>query len=104
MRAWCFPLAAIGLGAGLRTPASATALMATVDKPRSGIASAVLNASRQVGVAIGVAIFGSLISGPHHLLGGMVICLWLAVGMTCVAAAVIALTLPDQATIKPAQR
>ena len=32
------------------------------------------------------------------------LCLWLAVGMTCVAAAVIALTLPDQATIKPAQR
>jgi DHA2 family methylenomycin A resistance protein-like MFS transporter len=87
-----FPLVAIGLGAGLRTPASATALMATVEKPRAGIASGVLNSSRQVGVAMGVAIFGALISGPHHMLGGMTICLWLAVGMTSIAVLVIART------------
>ncbi len=88
-----FPLAAIGLGAGLRTPASATALMATVDKPHSGIASAILNSSRQVGVAMGVAIFGALIAEPHGMFGGMTICLWLTVAMTSLAALVIAWTL-----------
>lgn len=92
--AFDLPLVAMGLGGGVRTPASATALMATVERSRSGIASAILNASRQVGVAMGIAIFGALISGPLQLVEGLRACLWFAAGITAVGAFVIACTLP----------
>jgi MFS transporter, DHA2 family, methylenomycin A resistance protein len=38
-------------------------IVSTVDRARSGTASAVLNSARQVGGAIGVAAFGALVSG-----------------------------------------
>ena len=50
-------------GIGLAVPAMTTAILSTVDRARSGTASAVLNAARQVGGAIGVAAFGALVSG-----------------------------------------
>ena len=53
----------IPAGIGLAVPAMTTAILSSVDRARSGVASAVLNAARQVGGAIGVAAFGALISG-----------------------------------------
>jgi MFS transporter, DHA2 family, methylenomycin A resistance protein len=53
----------IPAGMGLAVPAMTTAILSSVDRARSGTASAVLNAARQVGGAIGVAAFGALISG-----------------------------------------
>jgi DHA2 family methylenomycin A resistance protein-like MFS transporter len=50
-------------GLGLAVPAMTTAIISSVDRSRSGTASAVLNAARQVGGAIGVAAFGALVSG-----------------------------------------
>jgi MFS transporter, DHA2 family, methylenomycin A resistance protein len=50
-------------GMGLAVPAMTTAILSSVDRGRSGTASAVLNAARQVGGAIGVAAFGALVSG-----------------------------------------
>lgn len=52
-------LLVIPLGIGLAVPAMTTALLSTVPRPRSGIASGVLNTVRQAGGAIGVALFGS---------------------------------------------
>jgi DHA2 family methylenomycin A resistance protein-like MFS transporter len=62
-----YPLMLIGLivfpiGIGLAVPAMTTALLASVEKERSGIASGVLNTVRQTGGALGVAVFGSLLS------------------------------------------
>jgi MFS transporter, DHA2 family, methylenomycin A resistance protein len=51
----------IPAGMGLAVPAMTTAILSSVDRARSGTASAVLNAARQVGGAIGVAAFGALI-------------------------------------------
>jgi DHA2 family methylenomycin A resistance protein-like MFS transporter len=99
--ALALPLVAIGLGSGIRTPASATALMATVERSRSGIASAVLNVSRQVGVAIGVAVFGALISGPLHLVDGMTVCLWIATCLTAVGAFVVGCAMPGAVAGEP---
>jgi MFS transporter, DHA2 family, methylenomycin A resistance protein len=45
----------IPAGIGLAVPAMTTAILSSVDRARSGTASAVLNAARQVGGAIGVA-------------------------------------------------
>jgi EmrB/QacA subfamily drug resistance transporter len=50
----------LGLGMGLAMPAVAAAGMAAVDPDQSGIASGVINASRQVGGALGIAVLGSI--------------------------------------------
>jgi len=53
----------IPAGMGLAVPAMTTATLASVDRHWSGTASAVLNAARQAGAAMGVAMFGALVSG-----------------------------------------
>jgi hypothetical protein len=50
----------LGLGIGLVMPAVSAAGMAAVDADQSGIASGVINASRQVGGAFGIAVLGSI--------------------------------------------
>jgi EmrB/QacA subfamily drug resistance transporter len=50
----------LGLGMGLVMPAVAAAGMAAVDSEQSGVASGVINASRQVGGALGIAVLGSI--------------------------------------------
>jgi DHA2 family methylenomycin A resistance protein-like MFS transporter len=63
------PLAAIGAGLGLVVPLMTSAMLGSVDKRQSGIASGVLNSMRQTGSVVGVALFGSLIAGKHLLQG-----------------------------------
>jgi DHA2 family methylenomycin A resistance protein-like MFS transporter len=46
-----------------------SALLGSVDKSRSGIAAGVLNATRQSGSVLGVALFGSLVGGDVFLAG-----------------------------------
>lgn len=62
-RMMLFPLLLISFGLGLAIPPMTTALLSTVDQAHSGIASAVFTTMRQTGGAIGVAIFGTLVSG-----------------------------------------
>jgi len=54
------PLVATGTGAGLVAPSMNAAILASVPPALSGIGAGVLNASRQVGTALGVAVFASL--------------------------------------------
>jgi DHA2 family methylenomycin A resistance protein-like MFS transporter len=49
----------MGFGAGFVAPSMNTAILASVPPSLSGIGAGVLNASRQVGTALGVAIFAS---------------------------------------------
>jgi DHA2 family methylenomycin A resistance protein-like MFS transporter len=51
------------LGMGTAVPAMTTGVLATVDRNRSGIASAVLNTTRQAAGAVGVAVFGAMAAG-----------------------------------------
>ncbi|MBA8879135.1 MFS transporter [Phyllobacterium myrsinacearum] len=64
---WALPL--IGLGTALTVPPMIGALLATVEKKHAGIASGVLNALRQTGGAIGVAVFGVLGAGAASIDG-----------------------------------
>ncbi|MBS1520324.1 MAG: MFS transporter [Bacteroidetes bacterium] len=57
------PFLTIPLGMGLAVPAMTTGILSTVDKTRSGIASAVLNTTRQAAGAVGVAVFGAMTNG-----------------------------------------
>jgi MFS transporter, DHA2 family, methylenomycin A resistance protein len=61
-------LVVVPLGVGLAVPAMTTALLASVEKERSGLASGVLNTVRQAGGALGVAVLGSLLSA-HGIVG-----------------------------------
>lgn len=51
-----------GMGGGINTPCLANLVLKSTDAQHSGIASAVFNAMRQVGGAIGIAVFGTLTS------------------------------------------
>jgi hypothetical protein len=56
---WPFE-ALLGLGMGLTIPAVSAAGMAAVDEDHSGIASGVINAARQLGGSLGIAVLGSI--------------------------------------------
>jgi len=51
------------VGPGLLVPAMTSTLLGSVDRTRSGVASGTLNTARQTGSAVGVALFGSLVTG-----------------------------------------
>jgi DHA2 family methylenomycin A resistance protein-like MFS transporter len=57
-------LALIPGGMGLAVPAMTTAILGSVQRSQGGTASAVLNTARQVGGAMGVAVYGALVAAP----------------------------------------
>ncbi|OOG37370.1 MFS transporter [Rhodanobacter sp. C05] len=58
----CVQLVAIGAGLGLLVPPLTSTLLGSVEKKRSGIAAGVLNATRQTGSVLGVALFGAFVA------------------------------------------
>jgi MFS transporter, DHA2 family, methylenomycin A resistance protein len=81
-------LCAIGTGLGLLVPLMTAALLGSVDRSRSGVASGTLNSARQTGSVIGVALYGSLIAGGR-LVSGLHVALAISAGL---ALAVVVLT------------
>jgi DHA2 family methylenomycin A resistance protein-like MFS transporter len=67
--ALCAQLIGLGGGLGLLVPPMTSTLLGSVTKHRSGIASGVLNAMRQTGSVIGVALFGALLGGAEFIAG-----------------------------------
>ena len=55
------------LGTGLFNPALAAVAMGSVSEHRAGLAAGVNDAFRQVGIAVGVAVFGALVPGSAAL-------------------------------------
>lgn len=55
-------VALIGVGAGTSLPAMTVTAVGAVDAARTGMASAIHNASRQIGQVLGVAILGAIIA------------------------------------------
>ncbi|WP_321937168.1 MFS transporter [Paraburkholderia sp. J8-2] len=80
------PLPAIGFAASLMMPACTAALMATVDQGRAGIAAGVLNAARQTGAALGVAVAGAMIARRASIGAGMRVNLLIAAMLSAGAA------------------
>ncbi len=83
-------LGGLGAGAGLLVPALTSALLGSVPRDRSGIASATLNSMRQTGSVIGVALFGSLIAGHGRLTSGTQLALVISIGGLVAAAGLTA--------------
>src|SRR5919205_4323255 len=63
-------LMVLGGGLGLLVPPLTSTLLGSVEKSRSGIAAGVLNATRQTGSVLGVALFGSLVGGNNTFMTG----------------------------------
>jgi DHA2 family methylenomycin A resistance protein-like MFS transporter len=74
-------LAVFGFGLSLLQPATAEIVISQVPKTQSGIASGVLNASRQVGGVLGVAILGDLVGNQQTFIAGMHIAFVVAGGV-----------------------
>ncbi|CAN7713918.1 MFS transporter [Variovorax sp. LjRoot290] len=61
----------LAIGAGIGTPALTSSILGSVEPSRSATASAIFSAARQVGSAIGVALFGALVVGlPAQVAAG----------------------------------
>lgn len=63
------PMIGVGFGAAFTMPASTAAIMEAAPADRGGAASAVFNAARQVGSAVGVALLGTLVA--HRFISGL---------------------------------
>lgn len=87
----CLQMIAMSAGLGLLVPPLTSALLGSVDKARSGIAAGVLNATRQTGSVLGVALFGSLIARKDAFMSGLHASLIISAVLLLVAAAVIRL-------------
>jgi DHA2 family methylenomycin A resistance protein-like MFS transporter len=66
----CPALMATGFGTAFTMPAMTAAVIASAPGERSGSASGVLNASRQIGQVLGTALLGSLVAASRSLLSG----------------------------------
>jgi MFS transporter, DHA2 family, methylenomycin A resistance protein len=76
-------------GLGLLVPPLTSALLGSVDRSRSGIAAGVLNATRQTGSVLGVALFGSLAGQAGAFMTGLHASLTISVVVLLAAAAAI---------------
>ncbi|GAB3412861.1 MFS transporter [Flindersiella endophytica] len=81
----------VGLGGALMVPTLTAVLLGAVPAERAGLAAGVFNAVRQVGGALAVALFGTLVARPAGFLPGLAACLLIGAGLllgTAVAATV----------------
>jgi MFS transporter, DHA2 family, methylenomycin A resistance protein len=85
----------LGAGIGLTVPAMTSALLGTVDASESGVASGVLNAARQSGSVVGVALFGTFIGQESHMVPGLRLALLVSAGIL-LASSLLALRMPSR--------
>jgi len=69
--ALCVLLLIVGFGMSFTMPAMTVAVMSSAPRERAGIASALLNASRQVGSVLGVAALGAFVGQQASFVSGM---------------------------------
>ena len=85
----------IGGGIGFTVPAMTSALLGAVDPSMSGVASGVLNASRQAGSVVGVAMFGSFIGHQEHMVASFRLAL-IVCAVMLLPSALFALRMPHR--------
>jgi MFS transporter, DHA2 family, methylenomycin A resistance protein len=86
-------LVAVGFGLGVIVPLITSALLGSVDRENSGVASGTLNTARQTGSVIGVGLFGSLAAG--HLVHGLHLSLIIGAALALAVAALAPALHPD---------
>jgi EmrB/QacA subfamily drug resistance transporter len=83
----------VGLGGPTVSPPATAVLLDTVPHDQAGVASGVFNTSRQVGGALGVAVFGGLLTNAETFVRGVHMSLLIAAGITALTA-ILTLSLP----------
>ena len=82
--------ALIPLGMGLAVPAMTTVMLSSATRQTAGTASGALNTARQVGGAVGVALFGARVgAGGERIVAGLHETAWLS-ALVLVLAAIVA--------------
>ncbi len=104
---WLFAL--LGMGTGIALPAMTVTALSAAPARRAGMASALHNASRQLGQTFGVAVLGTVIlahagaaaesgrispAGAGDWIGGLHVALVVAAASVALAAVVIAFLIP----------
>jgi DHA2 family methylenomycin A resistance protein-like MFS transporter len=84
------PLVAAGFGMAFTMPAATAAVIEDAEAEQAGIASGVLNAARQAGGAIGVAVLGALVAG-HSFVSGLHVAMAVSAGSFLLGALVTAI-------------
>jgi DHA2 family methylenomycin A resistance protein-like MFS transporter len=87
------PLVAAGFGMSFTMPAATTAVVDSAPAERAGLASGAINASRQIGGLIGVALLGALVSAGGTFIPGLHAALIIATAAFLTAALLTAITL-----------
>ncbi len=64
-------MVAVGFGMAFTMPAATAAVMEAAPSERAGLASGTLNAARQAGGVIGVALLGTLVAQRAGFVGGL---------------------------------
>jgi DHA2 family methylenomycin A resistance protein-like MFS transporter len=90
----------LGGGMGFTVPAMTSALLGSVNPTMSGVASGVLNASRQAGSVVGVALFGSFIGQQSHLVTGLRLAL-ICSSVILFPSALLGLRMPGRRSVQP---
>src|SRR5262245_20148756 len=85
----CAQTIAMSGGLGLLVPPLTSTLLGSVDRSRSGIAAGVLNATRQTGSVLGVALFGSLAGQAGAFMTGLRASLIISASVLLLAGAAI---------------
>lgn len=85
----CLQLIAMSGGLGLLVPPLTSTLLGSVEPQRAGIAAGVLNATRQTGSVLGVALFGSLVGRSAAFIAGLHAALVISAGVLLAAGALI---------------
>ncbi len=80
----------LGAGAGIALPPMTSTAVSTAPAHETGMASAIHNASRQFGGALGVAVLGTIALSATTLTGGLRAALTAAAALLLVTAAVSA--------------
>ncbi len=97
-------LVAIGGGLGLLVPPLTSALLGSVEKEKSGLAAGVLNATRQSGSVIGVALFGAIVARASEFVAGVHSVLLICVNLLLASAWIIAAPMDRRSTTGGARR
>jgi DHA2 family methylenomycin A resistance protein-like MFS transporter len=81
----------LGLGMAGTMPSMTAAVMLAAPREFAGIASGVLNASRQVGGVLGIALLGTLVADEEHFITGMHAALAIVAGTFLIGAVLASL-------------
>jgi sugar phosphate permease len=92
----------VGLAGPLVSPPVTAVLLNSVPGHRAGTASGVFNASRQIGGALAVAVFGALLANQAAFMQGLRTSLLLAAGVALATAVASRLLTPPHMHTPPA--